>query len=103
MKPEMKAEVLDFIKGQFKDMETNVTADELNPVKEYMVKAFTENKEKNRPWLNGMSHEISTGTDTFNGNIESMNSITTQDVMDFMKALNAQDNYRIIILAPESK
>lgn len=103
MKPEMKAEVLDFIKGQFKDMETNVTADELNPVKEYMVKAFTENKEKNRPWLNGMSHEISTGTDTFNGNIESMNSITTQDVMDFMKALNAQDNYRIIILDPETK
>ena len=103
MKPEMKAEVLDYIKGQFKDMETNVSDDELNPVKEYMVKSYTENKEKNRPWLNGLSHEAATGTDTFNGNIESMNAITTQDVKDYMKALNAQGNYRVIILDPETK
>ncbi len=103
MKPEMKTEVLDYIKGQFKDMETNVTADELNPVKEYMVKAFTENKEKNTPWLNGIYTEVTTGIDTFNGNIESMNAITPQDVMDFMKALNSQNNYRIVILDPETK
>lgn len=103
MKPEMKAEVLDFIKGQFKDMETNITPDELNPVKEYMVKSYTENKEKNRPWLGAINNEVTTGVDTFNGNIDSMNSITPQDVMDFMKAINSQDNYRTIILDPETK
>lgn len=103
MKPEMKDEVLEFIKGQFKAMETGVTADELNPIKEYMVKTFTENREKNRPWLYGMLNEVMNGVDIFNGNIDTMNSITPQDVMDYMKALNTQNNYRIVILDPETK
>ncbi len=103
MKPEMKEEVLTFIKGQFKDMETNVTPEELNPIKEYMVKSYTEDKEKNRPWLTGIAGFQLNGVDTFNGNIDSMNSITVNDVMDFMKALNAQNNYRVVILDPESK
>ena len=103
MKPEMKNEVLDYIKGQFKDMETNITPDELNPIKEYMVKTYTENREKNSPWLRGIIDEVTSGVDTFNGNIESMNSITPQGVMDFMKKLNSQENYRVVVLDPETK
>lgn len=100
MKPEMKEEVLAFIKGQFKDMETNIAAAELNPAKEYMVKAFTTNKELNGPWLSAIVGTLSNGVDTFNGNVDVVNSITPQDVMDFMKALNAQGNYRVLILDP---
>ncbi|WP_304735245.1 M16 family metallopeptidase [Duncaniella muris] len=101
MKPEMKEEVLSFIKGQFKEMESNVTAAELNPAKEYMVKAFTANKELNGPWLSAIVGTLSNGVDTFNGNVDTVSSITPQDVMDFMKALNAQGNYRVLILDPE--
>lgn len=100
MKPEMKEEVLSFIKGQFKEMESNVTAAELNPAKEYMVKAFTANKELNGPWLSAIVGTLSNGVDTFNGNVDTVSSITPQDVMDFMKALNAQGNYRVLILDP---
>lgn len=101
MKPEMKDEVLPFIKGEFKAMETNVTPDELNPIKEYMVKVFTENREKNPAWRSAILGTLANGVDTFNGNVDTVNSITVQDVMDFMKALNAQNNYRVVILAPE--
>ncbi len=101
MKPEMKDEVLPFIKGEFKAMETNVTPDELNPIKEYMVKVFTENREKNPAWRSAILGTLANGVDTFNGNVDTVNSITIQDVMDFMKALNAQNNYRVVILDPE--
>lgn len=101
MKPEMKDEVLPFIKGEFKAMETNVTPDELNPIKEYMVKVFTENREKNPAWRSAILGTLANGVDTFNGNVDTVNSITVQDVMDFMKALNAQNNYRVVILDPE--
>lgn len=100
MKPEMKEEVLSFIKNQFKDMESTVSAAEVNPAKEYMVKAFTTNKELNGPWLSAIVGTLSNGVDTFNGNVDVVNSITPQDVMDFMKALNAQGNYRVVILDP---
>ena len=101
MKPEMKDEVLPFIKGEFKAMETNVTPDELNPIKEYMAKVFTENREKNPAWRSAILGTLANGVDTFNGNVDTVNSITVQDVMDFMKALNAQNNYRVVILDPE--
>lgn len=100
MKPEMKQEVLDFIHGQFKAMESDVTAEELNPIKEYMAKSFTEAKERNSTWLSALSGYGIDGIDTFNGNIEVLNSITVNDIMDFMKKLNAQGNYRTITLDP---
>lgn len=100
MKPEMKQEVLDYIRSQFKAMESDVTADELNPIKEYMVKSFTEAKERNGVWLSALTGYGINGVDTFNGNIEVLNSITVDDVMSFMKALNAQGNYRTISLDP---
>jgi len=102
MKPEMKQEVLDFIHSQFKAMETDVTADELNPIKEYMAKSFTEAKERNGVWLGALTGYGINGVDTFNGNVEVLNSITVNDVMDFMKKLNAQGNYRTITLDPAS-
>ena len=67
------------------------------------MKTYTENREKNSPWLRGIIDEVTSGVDTFNGNIESMNSITPQDVMDFMKKLNSQENYRVVVLDPETK
>ncbi|MDE6037392.1 MAG: insulinase family protein, partial [Duncaniella sp.] len=100
MKPEMKKEVLDFIHGQFKAMENDVTAEELAPIKEYMAKSYIQNKEHNSPWLGALTSYDINGVDSFNGYVDTLNSITINDIMDFMKALNAQGNYRTISLDP---
>ncbi len=100
MKPEMKDEVLNYIHGQFTAMESDVKEDELAPVKEYLVKTYTENKEKNNMWLGALMGTSMNGVDTFNGNIERVNSITTDDVKKFMKDMNAQGNYRVVVLDP---
>lgn len=100
MKPEMKREVLDYIASQFKAMETDITADELNPVIEYMAKSYTEAREKNPYWIRGIVSWVGSGIDHVSGDVERVNSLTPADVMGWMKALNAAGNYRVITLEP---
>ncbi len=100
MKPEMKEKVLAIISEQFNDMAKNVNPEELAKVKEYMVKDYTEAKEKNGPWLSSINGWIVNGVDTFNGNVEMMNSLTVEDVKNFMKKVLKQNNYRVVVLDP---
>jgi len=100
MKPEKKQEVLDFIAQEFKNMETNVTTEELAKVIEFSLKNAKENLERNEAWLNGMLGEALNGVDTFNNAEETYRNITVDDVQNFMKGLNKQGNYRVIMLEP---
>ncbi|MDE6582885.1 MAG: insulinase family protein, partial [Duncaniella sp.] len=79
MKPEMKQEVLDFIAGEFKAMETTVTPDEIAPAKEYMAKSFAESLEKNGPWLSAISSFQLNGVDSFNERAAVLETITVDD------------------------
>lgn len=101
MKPEMKQEVLDFIAKEFKNMESNVTEEELAKVVEFSLKSVQESKEQNNAWLNGMAGEALNGVDTFNGAEEVYKNMKPADVQKFMKELNKQGNYRVIYLEPE--
>lgn len=101
MKPEMKQEVLDFIAAEIDRMKGNVTQEEINTVIEFMVKSANEAKEKNGSWLNAISGWTVNGIDTFNGNVETLKSITIDDVQKFLTDLMAQGNYAIVVQDPE--
>ena len=103
MKPELKDETLKSIREIIMSMTDSIDQAELDKVKEYMVKSYTENREKNEGWLGGISGWLTNGVDTFNGNVESINSITLDDVKNFMKSLASQNNYRVVILDPETE
>lgn len=103
MKPEMKDKVLDIIAAQIDDMTRNIDQAELDKVKEYMVKNYKESRERNGGWLNAISGWNMNGVDTFNGNEASINAITVDDVKNFMKQINGQNNYRVVILDPAAK
>ncbi len=102
MKPEMKDEVLTVVAKMFEDMTSDVTPAELDKVKEFMVKDYTEGREKNSPWLNAIGGWSMNNVDTFNDNIESINAITVDDVKAFVKSLIEQGNYRVVVLDPEN-
>lgn len=102
VKPEMKEQVLDIIASEFKNMESDVTAQELAKAVEFKVKEATEAKEKNDAWLGTMAGTALNGVDVFNGNVELLQSLTPADVQDFMKRMNANGTYRVIILDPEA-
>lgn len=102
MKPEMKKEVLEFIAKEFKNMESNVTDEELAKVVEFSIKNVKEAQEQNEAWLNGMAGEALNGVDTFHGAEEMYKAMKPADIQNFMKALNNQGNYRVIYLDPET-
>lgn len=102
MKPEMKDETLTVIHDLITSMTENVTEDELKPVKEYMAKNATSSLEDNEAWAGSIAGWSLNGVDTFNGRLELVNSITPKDVQDFMRQLIKQDNYRVIVLDPET-
>jgi predicted Zn-dependent peptidase len=74
--------------------------EELNKVKEFMVKSATEAKEKNSSWMRALTGLQLNGVDTFNKSIETINAITVEDVQNFMKEVNKQGNHRVVILDP---
>lgn len=97
MKPEMKAEVLDFINKEFHNMTENVTEDELSNIKEFMLKEANESLELNSSWVDAITSTQLNGVDNFNNKIEAINSITVADIQNFMKNLLDQNNYRVIV------
>lgn len=103
MKPEMKQEVLEFIAAEVDRMKGNVTQEELNKVVEYMVKSANEGKEKNSSWLNAIANWSLKGVDTFNGDVETLQSITVEDVQNFLTDLMSQGNVAVVILDPEAE
>ncbi len=100
MKPEMKDEVLAFIEGDMKNMETSITDEEVREVVEYLIKEHNENSESNAYILDGICHWIQTGQDLITGRVDVLNSITAEDVRDFMKRLNAAGNWQVVTLEP---
>lgn len=101
MKPEMKDETLNVIHDIITSMAENVSDDELNPVKEYMVKNATTDLEDNKAWSGTIAAWTLNDVDVFNGRADLVNSITTKDINEFMKTLIDQNNYRVVTLDPE--
>jgi zinc protease len=100
MKPEMKDEVLSEIHKMYFDMAENISDDELNPVKEFMVKSVKESLERNDGWCSAINGAALNGVDTLNGAAEAINKITTADLKAFVKQVLDQNNYRVYILEP---
>lgn len=103
MKPELKDETLAVIHDIITSMTESVSADELKPIKEYMAKEATTSLEDNNAWSGSIAGWSVNGIDTFNGRADLVNSITTTDIQNFMRALIDQNNYRVVILDPEEK
>lgn len=100
MKPELKEQVLTEINSMLQAMTKDVTAEELNPIKEYMAKNYKSGLEENDTWAGNISAIQLNGVDTFNGQLEAIEALTTADVMDYMKALLDQKNLHTVILDP---
>ena len=100
MKPEMREKVLGIISDQLKELAAEVDPDELAKAKEYMSKQYTSMRDENSGWMSGLLGVTINGIDTFNGAIESLNSISEADVANFVKAMLDQGNFRAVILDP---
>ena len=100
MKPEMKEQVLEEINKMLADMSNEVKVEELNPIKEFMVKSAKESLEKNEDWSATMAAISLNGVDTFTTAVEAIDGITTADIQNFVKDLLGQGNLTTVVLDP---
>lgn len=98
MNPEKKGEVLAAIAAEFESMANEITPEELNKVKEYMVKTYTERMEQNSSWAGYLSGWALTGKNLFSNAVAEVNAITPEIMQEFVKGMNAQGNYRVVLL-----
>ena len=102
MKPELKDQVLVEIKSMLNGMSEKVNDDEINPIKEFMLKEAASAKDKNDKWLGAILGTAMNGVDTFNGSAEVINSVTAADIQNLVKEVLNQNNYRVYVLDPEN-
>ncbi|MCH5220212.1 MAG: insulinase family protein [Muribaculaceae bacterium] len=100
MDPAQREAVLAEIANILNDMATSVSAEELDPIKEYMVKNAKESIVKNEDWAGFLAAETLNGVDTFTNTVETVQSITPEDISAFMKQLINAGNLRYFILDP---
>lgn len=101
MDPAQRDVVLKEIDKILKDMSTSVTAEELDPIKEFMIKDSKEKLEKNEDWASFLSAQVINGVDNFTNRVEVLNTITTKDISAFMKRLLKAKNVRVLTVDPE--
>ena len=65
---------------------------DLDKVREYMLKKYTENQKENSYWANLLHNEIALDYDGYTDYEKTLNSITTDDLKKFAKSLLKQGN-----------
>ena len=101
-KPETKEEVLDAIHDIIYSMEDNVSAEELTPAREYVIKNISKDIEDNSYWAGSIAASTINGKFIATEIGDTAKAITCDDVKSFMKDLLKQNNYRVVILDPEA-
>lgn len=101
MKPEMRDQAVAAIADMIEAMKENVTEDELKPVIEYSIKQAGEDFKENNDWAGAIAATSLNGVQTFVNTVDTLNSITVDDVKAFMAELLRQNNYRVFLLNPE--
>lgn len=101
MKPEKKDDVLKIVRQEFENVAQAVDVAELNKVKEFMVKSYTEFLKKNDSWVSAMAGYELYPVNTLTDAISTLNTISEKDMAQFMKMVMDQKNYRVVVMNPE--
>ena len=80
------------------------TEEQMQKIKEYMLKKHADNQKENSYWMNQMEDYLALGIDMTKDYEALINSITAQDVAAFAKALLDQGNkLTVVMTVPETK
>ena len=101
--PSKKAKLMEIIYAEADALAKNGPSEEnLNKVKEYMLKKHAENLKENRYWLNTIDEYLFTGVDMMKDYDQIVNGITAQDIQKFATSLFSQKNkVEVSMVSPE--
>ena len=103
VKPEKKDRALEIIRSEFEKLAKETPAEELDKVKEFMVKQYAENEHTNSYWCSMMAGNELKPAEVFAQAEKVILSVTPEDLSEYVNKVMKQNNYRVLVMMPEGK
>lgn len=103
--PEKREQLMKIIFAELENItKAGPSEDNLNKVKEFMLKKHTENLKENPYWLNSIDEYLFTGVNPIKDYSQIVNSVTVKDIQKFADELFKQKNeIEVSMISPEKK
>ena len=101
MKPEKKDIAIRIMNDEVKALETTCDADKFQKCKEFMTKQYGDQVKTNGYWLGVLSTYSRYNYDGHTEYMNVLNSLTPQDICNFMKEFNKAGNHISVTMLPE--
>ena len=103
VKPEKKDRALEIIRSEFEKLAKETPAEELDKVKEFMVKQYAENEHTNSYWCSMMAGNELKPAEVFAQAEKAILSVTPEELSEYVNKVMKQNNYRVLVMMPEGK
>ena len=103
VKPEKKDRALEIIRSEFENLAKETPVEELDKVKEFMVKQITSDEQTNSYWCSMMAGNELLPSEVCVKAEQVIQSITPKEISSYVNEIMKQNNYRVLVMMPESK
>lgn len=103
VKPEKKDRALEIICSEFEKLAKETPVEELDKVKEFMVKQITGDEQTNSYWCSMMAGNELLPSEVCVKAEQVIQSITPKEISGYVNEVMKQNNYRVLVMMPESK
>ena len=103
VKPEKKDRALEIIRSEFEKLAKETPAEELDKVKEFMVKQYAENEHTNSYWCSMIAGNELKPAEVFAQAEKAILSVTPKELSEYVNEVMKQNNYRVLVMMPENK
>ena len=103
VKPEKKDRALEIIRSEFEKLAKETPVEELDKVKEFMVKQYAENEHTNSYWCSMMAGNELKPAEIFAQAEKAILSVTPEELSEYVNKVMKQNNYRVLVMMPEGK
>ena len=103
MNPDKQEIALRLLHEGIQNMQKQVDADQLQKVKDYMLKQVDINAKNNSWWLNVITTYKEEGIDMYTDYKKTVEALTTDSVRDFLNLLLKSGNHIEVVMLPEAK
>ena len=101
VKPEKKDRAIEIIRNEFEKLAKETPAEELNKVKEFMVKQYAENEHTNSYWCAMIAGNELKPAEVCTEAAKVIEAITPKDLSAYVNEIMQQNNYRVLVMMPE--
>ena len=101
VKPEKKDRALEIIRSEFEKLAKETPVEELDKVKEFMVKQITGDEQTNSYWCSMMAGNELLPAEVCVKAEQVIQSITPKEISSYVNEIMKQNNYRVLVMMPE--